>query len=317
MLRIIPVMEQFFDDDGNPLSGGKLHFTVSGTNDTDKDTFADALGTTPNTNPVILDAAGRCPSAFGTGTFRVTLYDSDDVLISQRDSVSGGGGGGGIPFWDNITPYIVPNTVIGDDLNLYRAIVDNDGEDPTSSATFWEQVDFNSLYNATRTYQEDELCISSTGKFYRSLVAANINNTPSASPTEWYCLEDEVIALEAVVAAIPTDSKWGPWQTPSFTTGWTDGTSYGYRALKYRRSLDGENVQISGAVKYSSGGTSLVTTLASGYRPAYKTSVSAGRIDGSAGSSASTVEIDTSGQVTIAEFLANRAFGFSVIFPLT
>jgi hypothetical protein len=40
MSRIIDAFTQFFDDDGDPLIDGWLAFKKSGTNNTDKDTFA-------------------------------------------------------------------------------------------------------------------------------------------------------------------------------------------------------------------------------------------------------------------------------------
>ncbi len=50
---------QFFDDDGNPLSGGKVFIYEAGTT-TKAESWTDASGLTPNTNPIILDAEGRC-----------------------------------------------------------------------------------------------------------------------------------------------------------------------------------------------------------------------------------------------------------------
>jgi len=53
----MPVM-QFFDDNGDPLAGGKLYTYEAGTT-TPLATYTDEGGGTANTNPVILDAAGR------------------------------------------------------------------------------------------------------------------------------------------------------------------------------------------------------------------------------------------------------------------
>ncbi|GAH01982.1 unnamed protein product, partial [marine sediment metagenome] len=41
MPRVIDAFAQFFDDNGDPLVNGFLAFKESGTNNTDKDTFAD------------------------------------------------------------------------------------------------------------------------------------------------------------------------------------------------------------------------------------------------------------------------------------
>ena len=49
---------QFFTDSGDPLSGGKLFTYAAGTT-TPLTTYTSSSGSTPNTNPIILNAAGR------------------------------------------------------------------------------------------------------------------------------------------------------------------------------------------------------------------------------------------------------------------
>ena len=77
---------QFFDDNGNPLSGGKLYtYDAGGT--TPKATYIDAAGTTPNANPVVLDAAGRATVFLDGTTYRFDLKTSGDVLVKSTDSI--------------------------------------------------------------------------------------------------------------------------------------------------------------------------------------------------------------------------------------
>jgi hypothetical protein len=77
---------QFFDDNGNPLSGGKLYtYDAGGT--TPKATYTDAAGTTPNANPVVLDAAGRATVFLDGTTYRFDLKTSGDVLVRSTDNV--------------------------------------------------------------------------------------------------------------------------------------------------------------------------------------------------------------------------------------
>lgn len=52
-----------FDDDGNIVPGGKL-FTYEAGTTTKLATYTDVAGLSANTNPIILDAAGRVPSGF-------------------------------------------------------------------------------------------------------------------------------------------------------------------------------------------------------------------------------------------------------------
>jgi len=80
MATILPLAEtQFNDALGVPLAGGSVYFYLPGTS-TPKDTYQDALQTIPNTNPVILDSAGRA-IILGSGSYRQVVYDANGNLI--------------------------------------------------------------------------------------------------------------------------------------------------------------------------------------------------------------------------------------------
>lgn len=90
-IRFSSRLTQFADENGNPLSGGYISFTVAGTT-TLQDTYSDEDLLTPNTDPVDLDADGRLsvdvfldPSL----NYRARLYSSADVLIGDDDPVGG------------------------------------------------------------------------------------------------------------------------------------------------------------------------------------------------------------------------------------
>lgn len=82
---------QFFDDNGVPLSGGKIYTYGAGTT-TPKVTYTDYTGGTANANPIILDAAGRPPAEvwliYGDA-YKFILKDSTDTLISTFDHIDG------------------------------------------------------------------------------------------------------------------------------------------------------------------------------------------------------------------------------------
>jgi hypothetical protein len=82
---------QFFDDNGDPLSGGKIFTYAAGTT-TPKATFTDFTGATPHANPIILDAAGRPPSevwlTYGD-SYKFILKDSLDTLVGAFDNIDG------------------------------------------------------------------------------------------------------------------------------------------------------------------------------------------------------------------------------------
>ena len=82
---------QFFDDNGDPLSGGKIFTYAAGTT-TPKTTYTDYTGGTAHANPIILDAAGRPPSevwlTYGDA-YKFILKDSLDTLVGTFDHIDG------------------------------------------------------------------------------------------------------------------------------------------------------------------------------------------------------------------------------------
>lgn len=86
------VAAQFFDNDGNVLSGGKIYTYVAGTS-TPTPTYTTAAGNIAHTNPIILDSAGRVPSGeiwLTDGVlYKFVLRDSGDALIATYDNISG------------------------------------------------------------------------------------------------------------------------------------------------------------------------------------------------------------------------------------
>ena len=79
------IRARFFDDNGRPLSGGKI-YTYEPNTTTPKTTYKDLAATTPNTNPILLDVAGEADIYF-EGQYRVIveswrgeqLYDVDNI----------------------------------------------------------------------------------------------------------------------------------------------------------------------------------------------------------------------------------------------
>jgi hypothetical protein len=77
---------QFFDDNGNPLAGGKVYTYTAGTT-TPKATYTDSGGLTPVSNPIILDASGRT-AIWGDGFYRIDVKTAADVLIRSTDNIT-------------------------------------------------------------------------------------------------------------------------------------------------------------------------------------------------------------------------------------
>lgn len=79
---------RFFDNNGDPLAGGKVYSYEAGTS-TPKNTYTDSTGSTANANPVILDADGYANIWLDTGDYKIVLTDADDVTIFTTDDVPG------------------------------------------------------------------------------------------------------------------------------------------------------------------------------------------------------------------------------------
>jgi hypothetical protein len=77
---------QYFDDNGDPLAGGQL-WTYRAGSTSPLPTYREADLLTPNSNPVILDAAGRATIFGQPAAYKLVLYDVGDVLIWSVDNV--------------------------------------------------------------------------------------------------------------------------------------------------------------------------------------------------------------------------------------
>lgn len=176
---------QYEDDAGDPLVSGKIYFYEPGTN-SPKDTFADVNLTIPNTNPVVLSAAGRPPNIFFSGSARAVLTSADDTQLSVRDPVGGDATDGAFSDWNADTVYNSPDIVVGSDGNFYLSISDgNEGNDPAASPTDWTQVRFIRVWNVNETYDIHQIVQGSGGLLYRSLTNSNTGNDPVTNLANW------------------------------------------------------------------------------------------------------------------------------------
>lgn len=85
------VAAQFFDNDGNVLSGGKIYTYAAGTT-TPKTTYTTSAGNIAHANPIILDSAGRVPTGeiwLIAGLYKFVINTATDTLIATYDNISG------------------------------------------------------------------------------------------------------------------------------------------------------------------------------------------------------------------------------------
>jgi len=81
-----PPYQAFYDSDGDPLSGGLIYTYEAGT-DTPKATFTTQAGTVEQTNPIVLDSAGRAVWWI-EGSYKYVVKDSLGNTIKTVDNVT-------------------------------------------------------------------------------------------------------------------------------------------------------------------------------------------------------------------------------------
>lgn len=176
MARIIAAFTQFFDNAGKPLINGKLQFLESGSNNTDKTTFKDAALTDglENTNPVILDGAGRLAfSVFGSGVYNVILFDSNGAQIQQFDPVGATSNGSQFSEWLATQTYDKGDIVRATDGDYYQSFINsNDNKNPTSSQAEWDLITIVKSYIANAAGTADVI----TADFV-PIIHTLVNNT--------------------------------------------------------------------------------------------------------------------------------------------
>ena len=188
MSRYINPVPQYLDGAGNPVCLGKLFFYESEQNIL-KTTYLDQVQTIPNTNPVLLDTAGRTPNTYYSGSARVVLKDCDGLQIWERDPVGGENSFADFGKWLNYISYDTDDIV---ELSgkFYIATTDgNQGNDPSltiGSNLYWTPINFLKLYNSTTTYSVGDIVNTGNGALWASQTDANLNNEPIAdSGVNW------------------------------------------------------------------------------------------------------------------------------------
>lgn len=183
MSRFVNPVPQFYLNNGDIASAGKLYFYETGTT-TKKDTYSNFAQSIKNTNPVILSGEGRCPNIFGSGRYTVVFKDSGDIEQWTRDDVELSVEIGQYADWSPILTYRINDIVRGSDGEYYRSITStNTGNDPTTSAANWEEIAFLSFWNTNVSYSQNDLVLFG-GAVYRSEVNSNSGNQPDESSTD-------------------------------------------------------------------------------------------------------------------------------------
>ena len=232
MARFGEINAQYFDDAGAPLGSGKLYFYESGTT-TPKNTFSDINLTIPNTNPVILTAAGRQPNIFFNGNAKGILADKNDVQILVRDPVGETGTNFGDP-WVATTIYSTNSVVIGSDGVYYRSLANgNQNNNPTTTSGFWTLL-YSVEWNAGITYSVGDVVTYGSTQ-YQSLQNTNLNQNPSTQTAYWvslafawlatrtYAIHENVVGTDGILYTSLQNSNLN--KVPASSSSWWVGTS--------------------------------------------------------------------------------------------
>ena len=89
---LIPQPQQFFDNNGDPLSGGFVYTCVAGASGITpgylKDSYTDYSGSVLNSNPIVLDSSGRASIWGDEYQYKLFVFSSSNVLINTIDNIS-------------------------------------------------------------------------------------------------------------------------------------------------------------------------------------------------------------------------------------
>ena len=91
---LMPVPKpQFLDANGYPLAGGLVYTCAAGSTcpGSPLTTYTDATASTPNPNPVVLDAGGFANIWLGASTYKIVVETSVGVIVTSTDNVQSTG----------------------------------------------------------------------------------------------------------------------------------------------------------------------------------------------------------------------------------
>ena len=224
--------DQYLDNAGDPLVSGKIYFYESGTT-TFKNTYADINNSIPNTNPVILTAAGRQPNVFFDGVAKAILATSADVQIAVRDPVGETSSAFG-DQWVATKIYSATDVVLGSDGIFYRSLVNgNQNNNPVSTTGFWTLL-YSVEWNAGITYSVGDVVLYGTQQ-YQSLQNSNLNQNPATKTAYWvglsfawlatrtYAIHENVVGTDGILYTSLQNSNLN--HVPATSAAWWVGTS--------------------------------------------------------------------------------------------
>lgn len=197
--------QQFFDDNGNPLSGGTLGTFLSGLA-TPAVTYIDAVGT-PNTNPIVLDAGGRARIYLDAVSYKFILKDMNGVQVG--------------PTMDPVSAINVGLTGLGDAFDF-----GGQSSYPVTNTSLASGATFDKLQPGTGVYIIDSATLLGT----YVLRATGVTSSTNTLTVVLVNLSDGV--PDTPIATLTISSTTGAIGTSGVVAFGTGGTSkqYGIKA---------------------------------------------------------------------------------------
>ena len=208
--------QQFFDDNGTPLAGGLIYTYQSGSS-TPLATYTDSAGNVANSNPIVLDSAGRAPNEiwmFAGYTYKFVIKTSADVLIQTLD---------------NLYPILQNSTAVGDTIpaGLIAMWSGSTGSIPSG----WLLCDGTNgtpnLRNSFIIGAGDTYAVNATGGTADAVVVAHTHTATSVvtDPGHTHSYTAPALAANNAAGSIPDYITTTSATTGSNTTGITVATT--------------------------------------------------------------------------------------------
>lgn len=140
---LFPV-SQFFDNSGNPISGGKLNWYAAGTT-TPQNTYTDSTGNTAASNPVVCDSAGRAQVWLTNASYKLVIQTSAGVTLQTIDGIN-----------ISIPPVSMAGVNSTDDVNIQQPTPATSGANQSSKNLNIQGSFWNGSAAATDQWQVNE-----------------------------------------------------------------------------------------------------------------------------------------------------------------
>jgi hypothetical protein len=177
---------QFRKDDGSVNSNGRLYFRTPGAGSTTlKSVYSDAALSIPYTNPVILDANGRAPTIYLNGDYNVQETTSTGAQLWRVDNYQPVAFEGQYNAWSASLTYAVNDIVQYANGKYYVSLQSgNVGQTPSSATTYWSEVFFLTVYNASVSYATSSV-VYYDGGLWTAYDGPHSGVTPGTDETKW------------------------------------------------------------------------------------------------------------------------------------